>query len=93
MAVHVSDRHLTGLLGTAGKAIATMPEGKRVVQQLKQARSRDELLFLLRSVDLSLADPARDVVTRAATTDWEDVRAAILRSAQLQLHERFDSSA
>ena len=93
MAERVSERHLTGLLGTAGKAIAAMPEGRRVVQQLKRAHSKEDLLFLLRSADLSLADPAREVVTNAARENWTDVRAALVRSAELQLHERYSSNA
>ena len=89
----VSDKHLVGLLGTAGKAIAGMPEGPRVVETLRKARSRDDLLFVLRGADLSLAEPARKVVTDAAREDWEGVRASLLRSAEMQLVERYHANA
>lgn len=89
----VDERHLPALLGTAGKSIAAMPEGARVVDQLRKARSRDELLFLLRGADLGLADPARAVITEAAAQDWKDVRATLVRSAELQLHERYSANA
>lgn len=89
----VDEKHLPGLLGTAGKAIAAMPEGKRVVESLRKARSRDDLLFVLRSADLSLADPARKVITDAAREDWESLRGALLRNAEMQLVERYHASS
>lgn len=89
----VDARHLTALLGSAGKAIAAMPEGKRVVEQLKNATTKEDLLFLLRSADLGLADPARDMVTREASANWQDVRDMLLRSAELQLVERYSANA
>ncbi len=89
----IDERHLTGLLLTAGKAMASMPEGRRVVEQLKKATSRDDLLFLLRSADLSLADPARNVVMGAASKDWENVRSTLLRSAEVTLHDLYSANA
>jgi hypothetical protein len=93
MTASVDARHLPALLGSAGKAIAAMPEGKRVVQQLKEARSKEDFLFLLRSADLGLADPARDLITSEAGERWKDVRAQLVRSAELQLHERYSANA
>jgi len=89
----VDEKHLAGLLGTAGKAIAGMPEGPRIVDSLRKARSRDDLLFVLQSVDMSLADPARKVVMDAARDDWESVKAPLLRSAEMQLIERYHANA
>lgn len=93
MGVTVDEKHLPALLGSAGKSIAAMPEGPRVVAQLRKASTREDFLFLLRSADLGLADPARRVVTDAAGRKWEDVKAALVRSAELQLHERFNANA
>lgn len=93
MATVIDGKHLQGLLGTAGKAIAAMPEAKRVVETLRKAHSREDLLFVLRSADLSLADPARKVITDAAREDWEGLRAALLRSAEQQLIERYHASS
>ena len=89
----VDDKHLVGLLGTAGKAIAAMPEGKRVVESLRKARSKDDLLFVLTSADLSLAAPARKVITDAASADWKALQASLLRSAEMQLVERYHASS
>jgi len=95
MAGRVDPKHLAGLLGTAGKAIAAMPEGKRVVDEVRRAATRDDLLFVLRSADLGLDDPAADTVRRAAADakHWEEVKATLLRSAELQLTERYSSNA
>ena len=89
----VDERHLTGILGTVGKSIAAMPEGKRVVDQMRRADSPDELLFVLRSADLGVDEPAQRLVRDAATEHWEDVKSALLRSAELQLTERYSSNA
>lgn len=95
VAEKVDERHLTGILGTVGKAIAAMPEGKRVVDQMRDAGSPDELLFVLRSADMGVEEPARRLVCNAATDErhWEDVKSALLRSAELQLAERYSSNA
>lgn len=93
MGVEVDERHLTGLLGTAGKSIAAMPEARRVVDQLRDAHSRDDLMFILRSADLGVDEPAREMIRDAAAKHWEDVRATLLKSAELQLHERFNANA
>lgn len=95
MAEKLDERHLAGILGSMGKSIAAMPEGKRVVDQLREAHSEEDFLFLLRSADLGVDEPARRMVLDAAADDrrWEDVRATLLRSAELQLTERFSSNA
>lgn len=95
MADKVDARHLAGILGTVGKAIAAMPEGKRVVEQVKEAHSPEDLLFVLRSADMGVDEPARRLVWDAATDarHWEEVRATLLRSAELQLTERYSSNA
>lgn len=93
VAVIIDEKHLNGLLGTAGKAIAAMPEGPRVVESLKKARSREDVLFVLQSADLSLADPARKVITDAAREDWRDLQARLLKSAEMQLIERYHANA
>ena len=91
----VDGKHLTGILGSVGKAIAAMPEGRRVIQQMREADSREDLLFLLRSAELGVAPPAQQLVLEAANDErqWEDVRSMLLRSAELQLTERFSSNA
>jgi hypothetical protein len=93
MASDVELRHLPGLLGTAGKSLAAMPDGKRIVERLREADSREDLLFILRSADLGLAEPAREVIHEEAWRRWQDVKATLLQSAELQLHERYDSNA
>lgn len=91
----VDVKHLPALLGSAGKSIAGMPEGRKVIEQLRRARTKEDVLFVLRSVDLGFADPAREMVTRAAQDDaqWRDVKALLLRSAEHQLHERYSANA
>jgi hypothetical protein len=89
----VEPRHLQGLLGSAGKSLAAMPDGRRIVERLRAADSKEDLLFILRSADLGVEPPARDVIQDAATRDWEDVKATLLMSAELQIHERYSSNA
>ena len=95
MTEKVDERHLTGILGSVGKSIAAMPEGRRVVAQMRDAHSPEDLLFVLRSADLGVDEPARQLVCEAATDDaqWEDVKSALVRSAELQLTERYSSNA
>jgi hypothetical protein len=92
-APEVEPRHLQGLLGTAGKSLAAMPDGKRIVERLRDADSRDDLLFILRSADLGVDPPAREVIQDEARRSWQGVKATLLQSAELQLHERYDSNA
>lgn len=91
----VDERHLTGLLGSVGKSIASMPEAKRVVAQMRDADSPEELLFVLRAADMGVEEPAKRVVWDAATDarQWEEVKSALVRSAELQLAERYSSNA
>ena len=91
----VDERHLTGILGSVGKSIAAMPEGKRVVDQMRAADSPQALLFVLRSADLGVEEPAQRLVRDAAMDEqhWEDVKSTLLRSAELQLAERYSSNA
>lgn len=95
MAEKVDERHLTGILGTVGKSIAAMPEGRRVVEQMRVADSPQDLLFVLRSADLGVDEPAKRLVCDAATDErhWEEVKGTLLRSAELQLAERYSSNA
>lgn len=89
----VEPRHLQGLLGTAGKSMAAMPDGKRIIERLREADSRDDFLFVLRSADLGVDAPAREVIQDEAWRRWQDVKATLLQSAELQLQERYDSNA
>lgn len=91
----VDVKHLTGILGSVGKAIAAMPEGRRVIDRIRVASSREDLVFLLRSAEMGVAPPAQKLVLDAANDErqWEDVRSTLLRSAELQLTERFSSNA
>lgn len=94
MGREVDGRHLTGLLGSAGKSIAAMPDGHRFVARLRSVDSRDDLLRVLKHADLGVEKPARQVITDAAAgRRWEEVRATLLMSAEMQLHERFNSNA
>lgn len=88
-------KHLTGILGSVGKSIAAMPEGRRVIDRMRRADSSDDLVFLLRSAELGVAPPAQKLVLDAAGDErqWEDVRSTLLRSAELQLTERYSSNA
>lgn len=89
----VDERHLPGLLGSAGKSIAAMPDGAKMVEHLRLANSRDELLFILRSANLGVEAPARAVIQQAAQANWQEVKNTLLMSAELQVHERYHSSA
>lgn len=91
----VDPKHLTGILGTVGKNLAAMPEGKRVVAELRDAHSSQDVVFLLRSAQLGIDEPAKEMVLNAVRDEqhWEEVRAVLLRSAELQLTERYSSNA
>lgn len=95
MTEKVDERHLTGILGTVGKSIAAMPEARRVVARMRDADSPEDLLFVLRSADMGVDEPARRLVCDAATDErqWEEVKSALVRSAELQLTERYSSNA
>lgn len=86
---------LPGLLGSAGKTLAHLPGARGVVERLKSADSPQALAGVLQSVDLGLDEPARALIQRAALDPqrWRDVHSTLVRSAELQLHERFSSSA
>jgi len=95
MSEKVDERHLAGILGSVGKSIAAMPEGRRVVEQMRQAGSPEEFLFVLRSAEMGVDEPARRLVWDAANDarHWEEVKGTLLRSAELQLTERYSSNA
>ena len=86
---------LPGLLGSAGKSLASLPGARRVVERLKHADSPQALAGLLQSIDLGLDEPARSVIADAAMDParWRDVHALLVRSAEATLHDRFSSSA
>lgn len=89
------ERHLQALVSTAGKHIAELPGARRVVARMRNADSPEDLSFLLRSVDLGLADPARQAVVDAAADEgrWREVHASLVRSAEAQLTEKFSPSS
>jgi hypothetical protein len=89
------DRHLAGLLGSAGKSIASLPGAKRVVARLKLAHSPEDLTYLLQSVDLGVDESARRTIWEAAadTQRWRETHALLLRSAEQHLIDRFSPSA
>ncbi|MEA3198748.1 MAG: hypothetical protein QOE90_176 [Thermoplasmata archaeon] len=91
----IDPRHLVGLLGSAGKSLARVPEAERVGERLRDARSPAELARLLAPLDLGLAPPARRVVEQglAQGPHWEERRAALLHSFDLAHAERFESGA
>lgn len=88
-------RHLQGLLGTAAKRLAAAPLGRRVLEDVRAARSPKELRRILASVDLGLEPPAREMVEDAAgnPAQWEAIHATLLRAAELSQAERFQSGA
>jgi hypothetical protein len=91
------DKHLPGLLGAAGKAIALSPQAKARVAELRHVEDREAFLrYLAREeVDLGVDQPAVEAIREAAGDEarWKDTHAALLRSAEQQLTERFHSSA
>lgn len=95
MPPRVDARHLMGLLGTAGKSIARQPQARALVARVRDARSPADLARVLRGLDLGVEPEARRVVTDAlaAGPRWEATRAALSRSAEQSLEERFDSGA
>lgn len=91
----VDDRHLQGLLGSAGKSIANLPGAKRVVARLKLAESPQDFAYLLQSVDLGVDEAARRTIWEAACDEsrWRETHAVLMRSAEQQLTDRFSSSS
>ena len=91
----VDDRHLNALLGTAGKAIAKLPGAKRVVARMRLAETPRDFAYLLQSVDLGVDERARRTIWEAASDEerWREVHAALVRSAEQQLVDRFSSSS
>lgn len=91
------ERHLPGLLGAAGKSIALAPNAKERIDALRRVGDRDAFLrFLEREeVDLGLDARATGTILNAARDEsrWRDAHAALLRSAEQQLVDRFSSSA
>lgn len=93
--VEVDARHLAGLLGSAGKNIAGLPHAKRVIAQLREAKDPRHLCSFLQSVDIGLEEPARQVICDAASDEaqWKEVHSTLVRSAEMQLVERFSPSS
>lgn len=92
----VDPRHLMGLLGTAGKSLARAPQARDVIARVRDAGSPGELARVLSPLDLGLEPPARAVVVDALarrTDDWASMHAALVRSAEQALEERFHSGA
>lgn len=91
----VDERHLHALLGSAGKTIASQPGAKKVVARLKEAHSPQDLAVVLQSVDLGLDSSARDIIWQAAVDKerWRETHAALVRSAELHIIERFSASS
>lgn len=95
MTEQIDERHLNGLLSTAGKSIAGLPGAKRVVARMKLAESPQDLAYLLQSVDLGVDEAARKAIWQAACDEarWREVHAVLMSSAERQLTERFSPSA
>lgn len=95
MSEQVDPKHLPALLGSAGKTIAALPGAQRLVARMREASSPEDLRDFLQSVDLGLDEPARHVVQQAASDreTWREAHAALVRSAEQHLHERFSPSA
>lgn len=92
---NVDPAHLQALLASAGKHIAALPGAKRVVARMRVADSPEDLSYLLQSVDIGLDEPARRLIV-AATKDeerWRDAHAALVRSAEMHLTEKFSPSS
>lgn len=95
MADKVDDRHLHALLGSAGKSIASAPHAKETIARMKLVDSPEDLAYVLQSVDLGLANAARQVIWEAAADKdrWRETHATLMRSAELHLIERFHASS
>lgn len=91
----VDDRHLHALLGSAGKSIAALPGAKRVLARMKLADSPADFVYVLQSVDLGVDERARRTIWEAAADEsrWREAHAALVRSAEQQLIERFSPSS
>lgn len=91
----VDARYLHALLGSAGKNIAAAPGAKDVVARMKHAKSREDLAYVLQSVDLGLDEPARHVIWDAALDreKWRETHAVLVRSAEQHLIDRFSPSS
>ncbi|HET6406094.1 MAG TPA: hypothetical protein VFH78_15745 [Candidatus Thermoplasmatota archaeon] len=91
----VDDRYLHALLGTAGKSIAALPGAKRLLARIKVADSPEDLAYVLQSVDFGVDEAARRTIWEAATDQerWRETHAALVRSAEQSLIDRFSSSS
>ncbi|GEM_PF-3906951 len=91
MAPRVDARYLPGLLATAGRAISRHPAASGVVARVRTARTPEDLARILSPLDLSLAPPARQLVEDALAGGprWKAAHAALVRSAEQSLAERF----
>lgn len=91
----VDERHVTGLLGSAGKAIASMPGAKNLVARLRDADDPERLARLLQGLDLGVDEPARAVIQEAIRdrARFPEAHALLVRSAEQQLIDRFSSGA
>lgn len=95
MTEKVDERHVGALLGTAGKAIASLPGAKNLVARLREAESPETLSRMLQGLDLGVDEPARTTIQNAVRDQerWREAHATLVRSAEQQLIERFSSGA
>ena len=95
MTEKVDERHVGALLGSAGKAIASLPGAKNLVAKLREAESPESLSRMLQGLDLGVDEPARATIQDAVRDEerWKEAHALLVRSAEQQLIERFSSGA
>lgn len=95
MSDKVDERHVGALLGSAGKAIASLPGAKNLVARLREARDPQSLARMLQGLDLGVDEPARHAIQRAVLDEdrWQEAHATLVRSAEQQLTDRFSPSA
>ena len=95
MVEKVDERHVGALLGTAGKAIASMPGAKNLVARMREADSPERLARMLQGLDLGVDEPARATIQDAVLDErgWREAHALLVRSAEQQLIERFSPGA
>lgn len=95
MTDQVDERHVGALLGSAGKAIASMPGAKNLVARMRDADEPERLARLLQGLDLGVDEPARAAIQQAILDRdrFPETHALLVRSAEQQLIDRFSSGA
>lgn len=88
-------RHLVGLLGSAGRAIAKAPGAFAAVDELRNVNDPEAFRAFLQRMDLGMEEPAAQVVREAATDEerWREARATLLRSAEQQLADMWSANS